>query len=161
MTLRYLGVPVRNKCYTFGDNESVVNSACAPQAKLQKRHVFLSFNRVREAIAAGIMTFRYIQGKDNPANILTKHWGYQQIWGMMQPLLFWQGDTMDLLNKYGERDSKQDNAMGTTTTMEATRDSQDQILSQCGNIADTLKQKNATPIENAQLYILQAIESQG
>ena len=52
MTLRYLGVPMRDKCYMFGDNESVVNSACAPQAKLHKRHVFLSFHRVREAIAA-------------------------------------------------------------------------------------------------------------
>ena len=125
MTLRYLGVPVRDKYYMFGDNESVVNSACAPQAKLYKRHVFLSFHRVRESIAAGITTFRFIQGKDNPADILTKHWKYQQVWGMMHPLLFWQGHTMDLLNKHGERDSKQDNAMGTTTTMEATWDSQD------------------------------------
>ena len=68
-------------------------------AKLHKRHVFLSFHRVREAIAAGIMTFRFIQGEDNPADILTKDWGYQQIWGLLQPLLFWQGDTMDLLGK--------------------------------------------------------------
>ena len=71
MTLRYLGVPIRDKRYMFGDNESVVNSAGAPQAKLHKRHVFLSFHRVREAIAAGVMTFRYIQGKDNPTDILT------------------------------------------------------------------------------------------
>ena len=125
MTLRYLGVPVRDKCYMFGDNESVVNSACAPQAKLHKRHVFLSPPRVREAIAAGIMTFRYIQGKDNPADILTKHWGYQQVWGMMQPLLFWQGDTMDLMSKHGEKDSKQDDIMGTNTTMGTTRNGQD------------------------------------
>ena len=103
MTLRYLGVPLRKKCYMFGDNESVVNSACAPQAKLHKRHVFLSFHRVREAIAAGVMTFRFIQGKDNPADILTKHWGYQQVWELLQPLLFWQGDTMDLLHKDGEK----------------------------------------------------------
>ena len=54
---------------------------------------------MREAIAAGIMTFRYVPGSDNPADILTKHWGYQQIWGLQQPLLFWQGDTMDLVGK--------------------------------------------------------------
>ena len=46
--------------------------------------------------------------KDNPADILTRHWGYQQVWGLMQPLLFWQGDTMDLVNKNGERLSKED-----------------------------------------------------
>ena len=99
LTLRYLGVPIRIKCYMIGDNESVVNSASQPQAKLHKRHIFLSFHRVREAIAAGIMTFRYVPGSDNPADILTKHWGYQQIWGLLQPLLFWQGDTMDLVGK--------------------------------------------------------------
>ena len=107
MTLRYLGVPIRKKCYMFGDNGSVVNSACAPQAKLHKRHVFLSFHRVREAIAAGIMTFRFISGPDNPADILTKHWGYQQVWSLMQPLLFWQGDTLDLVKEIGENKSKE------------------------------------------------------
>ena len=107
MTLRYLGIPIREKCYMFGDNESVVNSACAPQAKLHKRHVFLSFHRVREAIAAGIMTFRFISGPDNPADILTKHWGYQQVWSLMQPLLFWQGDTLDLVKETGENKSKE------------------------------------------------------
>ena len=74
LTLRYLGVPIRTKCYMFGDNASVVNSASQPQAKLHKRHIFLSFHRVREAIAPGIMTFRYVPGSDNPADILTKHW---------------------------------------------------------------------------------------
>ena len=52
--LRYLGVPV-GKSWLFGDNESVVNSASQPDARLHKRHVALSFHRVREAMAAGIM----------------------------------------------------------------------------------------------------------
>ena len=45
-TLRYLGVPLRDKSYLFGDNESVVNSATQPHAKLHKRHNALSFHRV-------------------------------------------------------------------------------------------------------------------
>jgi len=45
-TLCYLGVPVREKGYMFGDNESVVNSASTPHAKLHKRHTALSFHRV-------------------------------------------------------------------------------------------------------------------
>lgn len=98
-TLRYLGVPIRDKCYMFGDNESVVNSASIPHAKLHKRHVYLLFHHVREAIAAGIMTYRYLRGEDNPADILSKHWGYQQVWKLLQPILFWEGDTMDLVGE--------------------------------------------------------------
>ena len=107
-TLRYLGVPIREKCYMFGDNESVVNSASIPHAKLHKRHVYLSFHRVREAIAAGIMTYRYLKGEDNPADILSKHWGYQQVWKLLQPILFWEGDTMDLVGQGGTKEQKED-----------------------------------------------------
>ena len=35
-TLRYLGVPIHKKAYMFGDNESVINSASTPHAKLHK-----------------------------------------------------------------------------------------------------------------------------
>ena len=94
--LRYLGVPLRDKTYMFGDNKSVVDSSSKPHAVLHKRHTSLSFHRVREAIASKIIVFYHINGNINPADILSKHWGYQQIWPMLQALLFWQGDTMEL-----------------------------------------------------------------
>jgi hypothetical protein len=50
-TLRYLGVPVRERNYMFGDNKSVFDSSIALHAKLHKRHTMLSFHSVREAIA--------------------------------------------------------------------------------------------------------------
>jgi hypothetical protein len=96
-TLRYLGVPLKSKTYMFGDNKSVVDSSVKPHASLNKRHTALSFHRVREAIAAGILTFQHINGAVNPADILSKHWSYQQIWPMLQALLFWQGDTDPLI----------------------------------------------------------------
>ena len=96
-TLRYLGVPIRNKSYMFGDNKSVVDSSMTPHAKLHKRHTALSFHRVREAIAGKIIGFYHIAGEHNPADILSKHWGYQQVWKLLKPLLFWQGDTLDIL----------------------------------------------------------------
>jgi hypothetical protein len=96
-TLRYLGVPVRKKAYMFGDNESVVGSATTPHAKLHKRHNALSFHRVREAIAAKVIAFYHIRSEANPADILSKHWGYQQVWQVLQPILFWKGDTADLI----------------------------------------------------------------
>ena len=83
----------------FGDNKSVVNSATLPEAKLHKRHTLLSFHRVREAIAAGMIVFTHIDGRINPADVLSKNWGYQQVWSNLQPLLFWAGDTLKTLMK--------------------------------------------------------------
>ena len=96
IVLRYLGVPIRGHTYMFGDNESVVGSAGRIDAKLHKRHTALSFHRVREAIAAGVVAFHHIPGAVNPADILSKHWGYQQVWMLLRPLMFWHGDTIDL-----------------------------------------------------------------
>ena len=56
----------------FGDNLSVVNSSVLPSGKLQKRAHILNYHRVREAQAAGIVQFVHIDGKENPADILTK-----------------------------------------------------------------------------------------
>ena len=96
-TLRYLGVPVRSKSYMFGDNESVVDSSNRLHAKLHKRHNALSFHRVREAIASGFVTFTHLPGSENPADILSKHWGYSDIWSTLKPLLFWAGDTANIV----------------------------------------------------------------
>jgi RNA binding exosome subunit len=87
-TLRYLGVPIRDKTYMFRDNKSVVDSSMQLHAKLHKQHTMLSFHRVREAIASGIVGFFYIPGDINPADILSKHWGYSQIRERLKSLLF-------------------------------------------------------------------------
>jgi hypothetical protein len=90
-TLRYLGVPIKGKAYMFGDNQSVITSSTLPHSKLSKRHNALSYHRVREAIAAKIINFVHIFGVDNPADVLSKHCGYPQMWPHLQPLLFWMG----------------------------------------------------------------------
>ena len=36
LTLRYLGVPIRDRSYMFGDNQSVVNSSNVPHGRLHK-----------------------------------------------------------------------------------------------------------------------------
>ena len=43
------------------------------------------------------MAFKFLSGKENPADILSKHWDYQQVWKILQPILFWGGDTIDLI----------------------------------------------------------------
>ena len=95
-TLRYLGVPVRKKTYMFGDNESVVKNSTLPHSVLNKRHQALSYHRVREAIASGIVNFYHIPGSKNPADILSKHWAFVDVWPMLKTLLFWKGDTEDV-----------------------------------------------------------------
>ena len=100
LTLRYLGVPLNDKVYMFGDNESVVTSGSFPQSKLNKRHTALSFHRVREAVASKMLSFIHIPGKINPADILSKHWSNHKVWAILQPLLFWEGNT---LNCYSQK----------------------------------------------------------
>ena len=87
LTLRYLGVPIRDTSYMFGDNKAVVDSSTVPHAKLHKRHNALSFHRVREAVCSGMVSFFHIGGIHNPADILSKHWGFQQVKTLME-LLF-------------------------------------------------------------------------
>jgi len=94
--LRYLGVPIKSASYLFGDNKTVVDSSANPASKLSKRHVLLSYHRVREAIAAGILNFIFIPGSINPADIMSKAWGYQAVWPMLKALLFWEGNTMSI-----------------------------------------------------------------
>ena len=95
-TLRYLGVPIRDKSYVFGDNETVIKGATQPHDKLHKRHNMLSFHFVREAISRGFIQFTHIPGKENPSDIMSKHWGYSDIWHLLKPMLFWEGDTLDI-----------------------------------------------------------------
>ena len=43
-TLRYLGVPIRDKSYMFGDNRSVVSSSTIPNSTISKRHHLASYH---------------------------------------------------------------------------------------------------------------------
>jgi hypothetical protein len=95
-TLRYLGVLIIGKSLLFGDNESVWKTV--PHSSLKKRHNSLSYHRVREAIAAKIKGFYKINSKDNPADVLSKHLGYNHAKELLKPLLFWRGD-IDTLSK--------------------------------------------------------------
>ena len=99
LTLRYLGVPMRDRVYLFGDNKTVVDSSTMPHGKLHKRHIMLSYHRVREAIASGMIVFTFLDGKFNPADILSKHWGYQSVWKSLKALFFHQGDTEVIYNE--------------------------------------------------------------
>ena len=67
MTLRYFGIPIEEKAYMFGDNQSVVTNTTLPHSPLRKRHNALSYHRVRE-VCACFLNFFWLDGKKNPAD---------------------------------------------------------------------------------------------
>ena len=99
ITLRYFGVPINGPAYLFGDNQSVVTSSTLPHSGLNKRWNALSYHRVREAVAAKLVRFYHIKGEHNPADVLSKHVGFPEMWRSIKSLLFWQGDTTKCLTK--------------------------------------------------------------
>ena len=44
-----------------------------------------------------MVSFHHIPGERNPSDVLSKHWSHAQIWPTLQPVMFWEGDTGDLL----------------------------------------------------------------
>ena len=117
-TLRYLGVPIRDKSYMFGDNKSVVTSSTIPNSTISKRHHLASYHRVREAMAAKFISFHWKDGKSNPADILSKHWEFATVWPMLKPILFWRGETATQLKG-------SDRIPSTTPGAEPPRDAKD------------------------------------
>ena len=69
-------------------------------------HSALAYHYVREASAAGVIEFHHIDGDKNPADVLTKHKGFQKSWPLVQPLLFWRGDPTSLKNSKLEDSTK-------------------------------------------------------
>jgi hypothetical protein len=56
-------------------------------------------------IMSNILGYYLIDGKNNPADFVSKHWSDPQIWHLRKPLLFYSGNTQDLI------DSKEDNTI--------------------------------------------------
>jgi hypothetical protein len=79
----------------FGDNKSVVTSSTLPHSMLKKRHQFLAYHRVREAIAFGLLAFFHIPGKENPSDVMTKSLTHSIMWNLVKPFLFFAGDIAD------------------------------------------------------------------
>ena len=91
-TMRYLGAPITTKSFLFGDNRSVVTSATLPHSTLTKRHNILAFHRVREAIAAKLMAFYWIQSAYNLIDMLSKHWDHPTLYPRILKSLITRGN---------------------------------------------------------------------
>jgi len=159
LDLRYLGVPVKGAARLFGDNESVVKSGSIPHSKLNKRHQALSYHAVREAIASGMLSFTHIPGQINPSDILSKHWGYQQVWPTLRPILFWRGNTADLLDEgddSGNRKGSITDSVFTSPNPDRTLVESDESTTESrgnerkGDVADKNLREDSTTVGNAE-----------
>ena len=95
--LRYLGKPVGEMDYVWGDNESMIKSSTIPESKLNKRHNILSFHYVRSMISRGYINLQHLASEWNFADILTKNWSYQSSYHeLIQPVFHHSGNTVAL-----------------------------------------------------------------
>ena len=107
-TLRYLGAPIGAKSFLFGDNRSAVTSATLPHSTLTKRHNILAFHRVREAIAAKLMAFYWIQSAYNLSDMLSKHCDHPTVTPMLLKLLITRGN-ITLIPKEATQEKEKEN----------------------------------------------------
>jgi hypothetical protein len=83
-----LGVDVDGPAMMFGDNKSVVINTTMPSSQLKKKHNAVAYHRVREAIAAQIISFFHVPSASNFADILTKPLSSSSFYKLVKPLLF-------------------------------------------------------------------------
>jgi hypothetical protein len=86
--LRMMGAELDGPALLLGDNNSVVLNCSMPTSVLKKKHSAVSFHRVREAIAGGVMKFAHITSELNYADILTKPVPSYHFRELVKPLLF-------------------------------------------------------------------------
>ena len=70
--LHMMRIPIKGPSQLLCDNKSVVLNMTLPSSTLKKKHNAIAYHRVREAIATQIIKVNHIDGKNNPADILTK-----------------------------------------------------------------------------------------
>jgi len=88
--LRSLGVHVEGPATMLGDNNAVVLNTTLPSSQLKKKHQAVSYHRIREAIACGIVEFHHIPSWANYADVMTKPVPARTFQAMVKPILFRQ-----------------------------------------------------------------------
>ena len=95
-TFRYLGVPINSTSYVFRDNETMIQSASFPHARLHKRHNILPYHFVRSMIAKGFIAIHHLRSENNLSDILTKHWSHNSVYNLLKPIFHHIGNTASL-----------------------------------------------------------------
>ena len=99
LTLKYMGVPIDGPSWLLGDNMSVVTSCNNPHSTLAKLHYFLSYHAVCAAIAGGTVNLCHVCHDQNVVDLLLKFLARNASYPLIQPLLFWKGETYERYKK--------------------------------------------------------------
>ena len=83
-----LGIRIEPTTNISCDNMSVVINMQFPTSNLKKKHNSVAYHKVREAVAAGIVSIGHILGKFNIADILTKALGPQGLYELLKDVLY-------------------------------------------------------------------------
>ena len=59
------GVPIHGSAKIYCDNESVVHNTTRPDSVLKKKHNSISYHKIRESVAAGIIEIFKIPSSEN------------------------------------------------------------------------------------------------
>jgi hypothetical protein len=83
-----LGVPLDGLIWMFSDNKSLIGSSAEPAGRLTKCHLILSWHRLREKAAMGVVYYLHISSKENLTDCLTKHLTHAPQWVLVKDHLF-------------------------------------------------------------------------
>ena len=88
--LRMIDAQLEDSALMLGDNNSVVLNTTMPSSVLKKKHSAVSFHRVKETIATGVVKFSHIPSTLNYSDLLTKPLSPTVFHRLVKPLLFRQ-----------------------------------------------------------------------
>ena len=66
------GLPIEGPARIFCDNESIVKSSSIPESTLKKKHVLITYQKIREAVVAKKILIYYESTGSNLADLFTK-----------------------------------------------------------------------------------------
>ena len=93
--LKMMRAQLEKSALMLGDNKSVVLNTTMPSSVLKKKHSAVSFHRVREMIAAGVVKFSHIPLVMNYSDLLTKPLSHTVFHRLVKPLLFRQPPSLN------------------------------------------------------------------
>ena len=53
---------------------------------------------VHEAVTARVIAYYHVRSEANVSDMLSKHLGYNETWPLLRSLMFWKGDTIDMVH---------------------------------------------------------------
>ncbi len=107
--LRMIGVPIDGPAMMLGDNQSVILNTSVPSSVLKKKHNAIAYHKVREACAASIIRFCYVESGENLSDCLTKPLDAQSFYKLLWLMIFRQPNHLMKEKEKGEIHVEQNN----------------------------------------------------